>query len=172
VDGTIEEIGGQAVLRFERRFAHPVERVWDALTSPGQIIAWMGDGDIQLELVEGGRFEMRTTGPPELVDAIIEVGGEDALLRRDTVLRVEPGHVFEHTFYGTSSIVRWELRPDEDGCVLLLTHTQPSGAGRGALAGWHTLLDLLGHALDGEPVAWSRRLWEGYRDRYEVRTGR
>jgi len=92
-------------------------------------------------------------------------------------LRVDPPYVFEHTFGGSpDSIERWELRRDGDGCVLLLTHTEPVGfAASDAprdLAGWHMLLDLLGHALDGRPVEWSLRRWEEHRDRYAANTSR
>lgn len=176
-DGTVEEVDGRTVLRFERRFAHRVERVWEALTRPEQLTRWTGEGEVELELVEGGRFDVRTTGPHELVEAIVaEGGGEEGLVRHDTVLRVEPPHLFEHTFHGAGSLVRWELRPDGDGCVLVLTHTLPGIVPAEQLplhlAGWHELLELLGRALDGRPAAWSRREWDGYRDMYAARLGR
>jgi uncharacterized protein YndB with AHSA1/START domain len=175
-EGTLEEIDGGYVLRFQRRFAHPVERVWAALTRPEQLTRWLGEGEVELELVEGGRFDVRTTGSRELVEAIVAEGGEESLVRHDRVLRVEPLRVFEHTFHGAPSVVRWELRPDGDGCLLVLTHTQrgPAVAAEAArtLAGWHELLDLLGQALDGRPVEWSRRAWEQLRDAYAARLGR
>lgn len=62
---------------------------------------------MEVELVEGGRFDVRTTGPAD--------GPRD-------------------------------------------------------LAGWHTLLELLGHALDGVPVPWRKVRSEELRDRYEART--
>ena len=66
-EGTVEMIGDRYVLRFERRFAHPVERVWDALTRPDRIVQWMGESELEVDLVEGGRFNSRVTGPPDLV---------------------------------------------------------------------------------------------------------
>src|SRR5262249_27418231 len=84
-DGTIEEIDGRYVLRFERRFKHPVERVWGALTQPDQIPKWWGEGEVELDLVEGGKYHVRTTGPPELVEAIIaEAGGGGAASLRSS----------------------------------------------------------------------------------------
>lgn len=172
-DGTLGQADGRYLLRFERRFAHPVERVWDALTRPERLIEWFGPTEVELELVKGGRFHTRG-GSPELVEAIIAEHGDVPIESRDTVLRVEPPYVFEHTFGGDpSSIVRWELHPDADGCVLRLTHTEPPGfpaadAPRD-LAGWHVLLELLGHALDGHPIAWPRDRWEQHRDRYVAR---
>ncbi len=170
-DGTLEEIGGRHVLRFERRLPHPVERVWDALTRPEQLSQWVGEGEFEVELVEGGKIHMRTTGPPELVDAIVEEAGEDALDTTDTVLRVERPRLYEHTFGGSpESIVRWELHPEGEGCRLVLTHTEPPGSPLAeaprTLAGWHALLERLDGVLAGRPGVWSRREWEELRDRY------
>jgi uncharacterized protein YndB with AHSA1/START domain len=159
------------VIRFERRLAHPVERVWDALTRPDQLRQWVGQAEIELDLVEGGRIHTRTTGPPDLVEAIVAEAGEQALETDDTVLRVEPPQVYEHTFGGVpDSVVRWELFPEGDGCRLVLTHTEPPGfpsadAPRD-LAGWHTLLEMLERLLDGRPGVWSLGRWEEHRDRY------
>jgi uncharacterized protein YndB with AHSA1/START domain len=174
-DGTIEQIDGRYVLRFERRFAHPVEKVWDALTRPERLAEWFGSDEIELDLVEGGRFEVRTTGPPELVEAIIREAGEEALMQHNTILRVERPLLFEHTFGDPDSIARWELQRDGDGCRLILTHTEPAAfavadAPRD-LGGWHTLLDLLDEALAGEPVGWTAERWEAHRDRYAATLG-
>jgi uncharacterized protein YndB with AHSA1/START domain len=171
-DGTVEEISdGRHVLRFERRFAHPVERVWNALTRPDRITEWFGEGKVVLELVEGGRYDIEVTGPPELVEAIVEVAGAEYLTTRDTVLQVEPMAVFEHTFGGSAdSVVRWDLQPDGDGCRLSLTHTLTPGPEMGgdarALAGWHTCLERMGRSLDGKPVTWRRARWEEHHAHY------
>lgn len=172
-DGTVEEIDGRYVLRFERRFKHPVERVWDALTRPERIAEWWGEGEVELELVEGGKYQVRTTGPPELVEAIIAEAGEDALIAHNTVLRVDPPFLFEHTFGNPDSIARWQLQRDAEGCRLTLTHTEPPGfdlanAPRD-LGGWHTVLERLGYALDGTPVPWEKEHWEEHRDRYAAK---
>jgi uncharacterized protein YndB with AHSA1/START domain len=172
--GTIENLQGRSVLRFERRLPHPPERVWDALTRPDRIAQWFGDGDIDLELVEGGKFEIRTTGPPELVDAIIAEVGEQGLVQRNTVLRVEPPKVFEHTFGDPASGVRWELVPDGGGSLLRLVHTVPpefkmSEEGPRTLAGWHAVLERFAQVLDDKPGDWRRERWEGLREEYEAR---
>ena len=173
-DGRIEEVDGRYVLRFERRFRHPVEKVWDAITRPERITQWFGEGEVDLELAEGGKFHFRTTGPPELVEAIVAEAGEDALVAHDTVLRVDPPRLFEHTFGSDpSSIARWELRDDDGGCRLTLTHTEPAGfdvanAPRD-LAGWHTLLDRLESVVDGKSIPWEKEHWEELRDHYKTK---
>ena len=180
LDGTIEEVDGQYVLQFERRLNHPVERVWEALTSADQIKQWYGGStDVELELVEGGRYDTHTTGPPELVEAIraeFPELGDAVLASHDTVLRVDPPLLFEHTFGGeATSIARWALQRDGDGCRLTLTHTEPPGfdakdAPRD-LSGWHTLLELLELVLDGTPAPWTMERWEAHRDRYAAKGG-
>ena len=174
--GTVEQIDGRYVLRFERRYPHPVEQVWDAITRPERMRQWLGEAEIEVDLVEGGRLRTRTTGPPDLVEVIIKEAGEDALIANDTVLRVEPPSLLEHTFGGDpGSIARWELQRDADGTRLTLTHTEPPGfdfANRPRdLAGWHQLLDQLGGALDGKPFAWRKERWEQLRDHYAAMLG-
>src|ERR687886_288618 len=39
-DGQLEEHAGRWRLRFERRLAHPPERVWRAITEPDDLRAW------------------------------------------------------------------------------------------------------------------------------------
>ena len=40
IDGTLQTIDGRPALRFERRLAHPVERVWRAVTEPAELAQW------------------------------------------------------------------------------------------------------------------------------------
>ena len=176
-DGTISREGERFVIRFERRFPSPIEEVWAALTRPERLTQWVGATEVELELVDGGKMVTRTTGPQELVDAIIAEAGPEALETRDTVLRVEPPRVFEHTFGGApDSVVRWELEPVGGGCLLRLAHTEPAGFepkhGPRDLAGWHELLELLALALQ-EPARqqWSAERWESHRSRYAERFG-
>src|SRR6476620_9774162 len=61
-EGTAQPLDGRSLIRFERRYPHSMERVWAALTEPEQLQQWFGEGDIELELVEGGRFDVVTTG--------------------------------------------------------------------------------------------------------------
>jgi uncharacterized protein YndB with AHSA1/START domain len=40
MDGTLETIDGRPALRFERRLAHSVERVWRAVSEPAELARW------------------------------------------------------------------------------------------------------------------------------------
>lgn len=54
-DGVLEtRDDGKHVVRFERHLAHPIERVWAALTEPDELVGWWGEAEV--ELVEGGQF--------------------------------------------------------------------------------------------------------------------
>ena len=38
--GTVERDGARGMIRFERVLAHPVERVWEAITTPDGLAGW------------------------------------------------------------------------------------------------------------------------------------
>lgn len=44
-DGALEIREGRHVVRFQRHLAHPIERVWAALTEPDELIGWWGAAD-------------------------------------------------------------------------------------------------------------------------------
>lgn len=141
--GTVERHGGRSVLRFERRLAHPVERVWAALTEPAQLREWLGDAEV--ELVEGGRFTVRwlNTGP----------GGGHVVMHA-TVTALDPPRLLE-VAGDPHGVLRWELRPDRGSTLLTFTDTLRAGGSPAmALAGWHLHLDLLAEALAGRPFDW------------------
>jgi uncharacterized protein YndB with AHSA1/START domain len=60
VDGQLQQQDGRWRLRFERRLAHPPEKVWLALSEPEHLAAWFPT-DIQGDRVAGAplRFEYR-----------------------------------------------------------------------------------------------------------------
>jgi len=156
-DGTLERTEGGARLRFERSFAHPVERVWDAITRPEELAEWFlpFDAEIELDLVEGGSYVMRMADP-------------DSTVMSFTVLRVEPPRLFEHTSLDDGTM-RWELEPSGDGCRLVMTQTMSSyerAAENHYASGMHHSLERLGLALDGNPAEWSWPRWEELRDQY------
>src|SRR3954471_8484342 len=143
-DGTIETRGGRHVMRYERRLAHPVERVWAALTKPSQLRAWLADADI--ELVEGGRVQLRWLNTDDEGNGAIADGTVTAL---DAPPLLRP-HTDPH------GVLRFELREADGGTALTLTVSVPApdeGVDL-ARAGWHIHLEHLADALDGRPVDW------------------
>lgn len=140
-DGVLEEgDGGTAVVRFTRRLAHPVERVWTALTSEAELIQWWGDADV--ELTEGGAFTLRWLNTDDQGNATV---------MHATITRLDPPRLLEMTG-DRHGVLRWELQPDPGGTVLTFSSTLqlPAEYRSRVLAGWHFHLDALAGALDGQ----------------------
>jgi uncharacterized protein YndB with AHSA1/START domain len=139
-DGTVERTDdGRYVISFERRLAHPVGRVWEALTTPNELIAWWGDAD--LELTEGGRFNMRWLNTDDAGDSIV---------MHATIVKLVPERllVLDGDRHGR---LRWELTPDGDGTRLSFRSTtslEPDFLSK-VPAGWHFHLDALARHLEG-----------------------
>lgn len=164
MDGSVEQVGGKYVLRFERRLNHPVEKVWATLTEPEQLEKWLAEAD--LDLIEGGSIELRWQNTDE--------HGNSAVARGE-ITRLEPPRLLE---YDTDihGLLRWELRDDGDGCILTFTSTVEAPEDRlpDLLAGWHSHLDFLANTLEGYRVDWSNwpvDHWAEQRDRYTQSLG-
>jgi len=140
-DGALETRDGKSILRFERRYAHPIDRVWRALTEPDELIGWLAAAEVDLG---GGRVVLRwqNDGGPTMECKITE-------LAPPTLLE------YEGEPHGR---LRWELRPDGDGTLLTFTATSfyPDDQVSLVLAGWHWHLDALADFLAGTPADFAR----------------
>jgi uncharacterized protein YndB with AHSA1/START domain len=150
-DGTVKAVGDEYQLRFERDLPHPVEKVWAFLTEPDKLKTWLADGEIDLRV--GGRVFLEGDNIDSHVTAL------------------EPGRVLAFgwkTADWDGGIIRFELEPTSDGTRLNFTHDMsklsdeakrelmdkievPEGWDQlpSTLAGWHSIFDRLGKALDG-----------------------
>ncbi len=144
-------------LSFERRLAHPVARVWRAVTDPGELAHWF-PSTVEGELRAGGELTFRFEDMP--LDAPTTMSGR--------VTDYDPPRLV--AFYWGADHLRFELEPAEsDACLLRFTVVLDAEdkAARDA-AGWHHCLDGLERELsDGPPVAddsWRERYAE-YRRR-------
>lgn len=162
---TLTTIGGRPTLRFERRLRHPPAKVWRAVTEPAELAHWF-PASVEVEPRPGA--PMRFTFPEEaVVDGTWD--GE--------VLEVDRPKVF--MFRWNQDVLRFELVPHGDGCLLVFTQTIGGGAagllGAGRTAsGWDQCLDAMVAALDGRPPAegdsWLVRT-ERYVDRFGLGDG-
>jgi uncharacterized protein YndB with AHSA1/START domain len=178
--GTVEEVGGKRVLRFERRLDHPVEKVWAALTEPEQLAGWLAAAE-ELDVAVGGRVRLRWLNTVEnkrdwerygviLPDDFDPEADE---IVTGTFTAVDPPRVLEMDT-DSFGVLRWELQATESGCALVFTNALPEGfadeMAPQTLAGWHSHLDMLADALEGRPMAdWSKVSldeWAQLRDRY------
>jgi uncharacterized protein YndB with AHSA1/START domain len=160
VNETLSTVDGRPVLRFERRLKCPLERVWRAVTDPDYLTSWF-PAQLNIErFAVGGRidFVFPDGAGPTLDGAITEL---------------DPPHVFAYTW--ASELLRFELHPDGEGCILIFTHTfddRPAAASYAA--GWHQCLDALEDRLSERPVgAFSRHaeLHEHYVDAFDLAEG-
>jgi predicted dithiol-disulfide oxidoreductase (DUF899 family)/uncharacterized protein YndB with AHSA1/START domain len=139
--GIIRKYGDSLVLRFERYLHHPIEEVWAAITEPEQLATWLAEAEI--ELVQGGHVRLRWLNTDTVMNA--------------TITQLEPPQLLEYAG-DRHGVLRWELRKVTGGCLLTFSSTLPASFDRVAesLAGWHTHLDFLAEALDGQAVDWPR----------------
>ncbi len=154
--GEITRDGGRLALRYERRLAHPPEKVWRALTESEHLRHWF-PADIEGERTPGARLVFRFW--PDTLEKAAESGiptDEPGFSPDDPTLpgelRVwEPPRVLEYTW--DTDLLRFELAPDGTGTILVFTtwidsDTQAPHGVEGAAAGYHACLDALGEVLD------------------------
>jgi uncharacterized protein YndB with AHSA1/START domain len=145
VNATLGTEDDRAVLRMERRLAHPPEKVWRALTDPAHLNRWYPFQATALELRVGGRISF-DDGSGSTVEGV--------------VTELDPPRVFAFTQDPSAVLpregdnhLRFVLRPDGDGCLLVFTHAfhdRPHAAANAA--GWHACFDALEMVVDGRPV--------------------
>jgi uncharacterized protein YndB with AHSA1/START domain len=135
--GQLDQRDGRVVLTYIRRLPRPPEVVWRALTEPDHLAAWFPttiDGD----RAAGARlsFAFRDMDMPPM-------DGQ--------MLVFEPPSVME-LLWGPDGL-RFELRPDGSGSVLVFTATlEELGKASRDGAGWHSCLDHLVTELGGDQV--------------------
>ncbi|NMO15308.1 hypothetical protein HPC49_53300 [Pyxidicoccus fallax] len=135
-NGTLTTKGNQVELRFERRLAHPPEKVWRALTEAKELAQW---------------FPARIEGRRE-AGAELRFFFEEGEPSTGKISVFDPPRLLEYTWEGDR--LRWELRPEGAGCLLVFT-TIPGDRANVArdATGWHICLDNLEAGLDGNPAA-------------------
>ncbi len=149
MNGTLLKIDSRHALRFERRLAHPPEKVWRALTEPSEIGQWF-PATPEWELVPGAKivFRFREEAP---VDDMTQADFEGE------IVAVEPLRLLEFTW--ADELLRWELAPDGGGTRLTFT-TAFDDLGKAArdAAGWDVCLEVLEAALGDREVSWDDQM--------------
>jgi uncharacterized protein YndB with AHSA1/START domain len=155
-DGAVREVADGYELRFERFYKRPIDEMWELISTPDGVEAWLGVADIDLRV--GGQFRL------------LEVGGQGIA---GVILALEAPQVLEYTWDSaqwTGGNVRYELSEADDLTRLVFTHVHPFKSWElfryKSMAGWHTLLDLLSLAADGTPESWHMGRWQMHYDRY------
>jgi uncharacterized protein YndB with AHSA1/START domain len=151
IDGNLETIDGRPALRFERRFDHPMERVWRAVTEPDELARW---------------FVAPVQWTPETGETFESMG------QSGQIIELEAPQSIAWTWGGER--FSFELRADGGGCLLVFTHVFDDRAlGAQHATGWAIYLARLGAHLGGEALV----EWDAYdefaelHERYAARFG-
>jgi uncharacterized protein YndB with AHSA1/START domain len=133
--GTYVEHDGRPAVRFTRRYPHPAERVWAAVSEPAELRHWF-PSRVELEPRAGGRIAF--SGDPNLPE---ETSG--------TVLAYDPPRRLAFTWGGDE--LHLTVDPDGEGAVLTLLNVLEARdtAARNA-AGWAVCLGELDKHLRGD----------------------
>lgn len=154
MNGHLERIDNRPALRFERHMDHSVERVWRAITDPEELRHWSpGVPDWQLE--PGATFAVEGSG-----------GGTGQ------IIELAPPHLLAYDWGGQR--FRFELQPEDDGCLLIFTHEFDDRAlGAQHAAGWDACFERLEAMLAGTPMSERESLehWPELHERYAERFG-
>ena len=148
-------------IRIMRTLPGPIERVWTYLTDPEKRSRWFAGGPMELRV--GGKVDLviqhKNISPSETPPPDAACYHHTGKKVSGTVLRCEPPRLLSYTF-GDTSDVTFELVPQDDRVLMILTHRLRSGdrpAVLGFSSGWHTHLAILLAQLEGapQPLFWA-----------------
>ncbi len=146
------EIVDSATVRIERLLPGPIERVWAYLVESDKRAKWLAAGS--MDLAPGAGFELvfrhsqlsHEPTPERWADA-------DGHVHHCHITRCEPPRVLSFTWpqgHGEGapaedSEVTFELTPQDDGVLLVVTHERlfDRATMANVASGWHTHLGLL-----------------------------
>ncbi|MEK3944167.1 SRPBCC family protein [Paenibacillus sp. FSL H3-0310] len=138
------------VARFERQLKHSATEIWSYLTENEKLALWFSELKIE-DLREGGliKFDMQNG---TFVDMEIT-----ALLHQS---------IFEFTW--AEDLVRFELYPNSEGCLLVLNETLQTLTPHTPrdLAGWHVCLEVIQHLLEGTTLESRKDEWNKWYEQY------
>lgn len=148
---------GPGEVRLVRTLPGPIERVWEYLTDPEKRARWFCGG--VLEQKAGGKvvFAMvhKNLAPDETPPAEYAKVQDPGVTFEGRVLRCEPPRLLVYTFGSEDSDVTFELTPQGQQVLLVLTHRTRGDEERAELtnyaSGWHTHLAHLLVQLEGTP---------------------
>ncbi len=149
--GTLDS--ANRTLRFTRNYAHPIERVWQAVSDTEHLATWFPHRVVGDLLTPGAELHFESAG-----DQSPTFDGQ--------VLRAEPPHLLE--FLWGTDVIRFELQGDDRGCTFTLMDVIDTlGKAAHDGAGWHTCLDFLDAVLDGVvPSFATTERWGAVHPRY------
>ena len=127
---------GRPTVRVERRYPHPIEKVWRAVTTPQHLGQWF-PSSVEVDLRSGGAMRFGAFDGDAGAAGTVEVVDAPRCL----------------TFTWGTDRLTFELTPDGDGTTFALTHSFDDRYGAASFAtGWGVCLAGLRCVLAGEPA--------------------
>ncbi|CAM2800885.1 SRPBCC family protein [Rariglobus hedericola] len=143
---------GPAEVRLVRTLPGPIERIWQYLTDPAKRARWFAGGSCEPKA--GGKndlvFKHQNLSPDEEPPEQYKQMNAEGFTMPSTILRFEPPRLLSYTF-DDSSEVTFELTPQGDQVILVLTHRargEDIPSIPGYASGWHTHFSLLAALLE------------------------
>lgn len=136
--GTYIEHDGRPAVRFRRRYPHPIDRVWAAVSTPSELAVWF-PSSVELEPREGGT--MRFAGDPYAQDMT------------GTVLAYDPPRRLAFTWGGDELHLALETLGDGGTELTLVNVLEKRDTAARNAGGWHVCLMVLQRHLAGEATA-------------------
>ncbi|HUZ35979.1 MAG TPA: SRPBCC domain-containing protein [Streptosporangiaceae bacterium] len=144
MNANLQTIDGRPALHFERYLAHPVERVWRAVSEPTELDRWM---------------PAAADWTPKLGE-VFELGGQTG-----QITELHPPHVIAWTFGG--DLFRFALHAEGEGCALVFTHViDDARLAAQTAAGWECYFERLDAHLADEYLS-EERAHEPIGERHE-----
>ena len=138
-------------LRIRRVLPGPIERVWAYLTESDKRGRWLASGPMELHV--GGRVELtfrNTELSPHAEPPPEKYKQYEGASVSGRVTRCEPPRLLSYT-WGESSEVTFELSPEGENVLLVLTHRRLPDRRTMVMvgSGWHAHLGILLDRLNG-----------------------
>ena len=129
-------VDGRPTVRVERRYPHPIDQVWRAVTTPEHLSHWF-PSPVDIDLRPGGPMRFGAFGTSGGATGIVEA--------------VDEPHLLAFT-WGTDRML-FQLSADGDGTTFALTHSFDDRSGAPSFAtGWELCLAGLRAVLAEEPL--------------------
>lgn len=136
---TFQPAGDRWSVRLVRRYPHPVEKVWRAVSEPEHLAVWFPsvfDVDGPVDVGTEVRFGPAAEGEPPLTGVVTDWA---------------PPHVLGFTW--DTDHLRFELSEVDGGTELVLLHAFDDRAGAASFGtGWGECFQAMGADLAGEPL--------------------
>lgn len=148
----VEKFEGGFIAAYNRSLHYSVEKVWSALTENDKLEKWMPNLQVA-DLRQGGKIKFNMNDGTE---KSFDISIED--YKERFYLQYEWGQGW----------VRFELFPNDGGCLLVLKEFIPVLSDHTSidLAGWHVCLDMLSSLLDGQYKDFPKGEWEEWHQKY------